>query len=309
MKALLLAAGLGTRLKPFTFVQAKASIPFLNVPMIHYPLQYLSTNGISETIINLHAQPDSVHQAAGNHFGPMPISYSHEPEILGTAGAITKASTLLGHETFVVMNSDMISDIPLAAIAEHHRSSGNLVTLVVMDAERFPAYSSLYFDPQNLKLTGIREGTGTRAHYSGLQIVDPGIIERIPPDRQTEIFKDIYPELIAEGRIGVVFYDGLWLEMGTLSEFLKSAIKICDTPLPSHLCPPGMEATLISPAAKVDPDAKISDSIVMKNAMIKKGSSLESCIVGAETKVDKSYRNAALCRGFLPWFFNHKDSK
>ncbi|MCI0617046.1 NDP-sugar synthase [bacterium] len=303
MKALVLAAGLGTRLKPFTFVQAKASIPFLNVPMIHYPLQYLSTNKISETIINLHAHPDSVQHAAENHFGSMSIRYSHEPEILGTAGAMAKASTLLGDETFVVMNSDMISDIPLAAISQHHRSSGNLVTLVVMDAERFPAYSSLYFDPQSLKLTGIGEGTGTRAHYSGLQIAEPEIIERIPSNRKTEIFKDVYPELITEGRIGVGLYEGLWLEMGTLSEFLKSAIKICDTPLPSHLCPPGMEATLISSAAQVDPNAKISDSIVMKNAMIKEGLNLEGCIVGAETKVDKSFRNAALCRGFLPWFY------
>ena len=303
MKALLLAAGFGTRLKPFTFVQAKASIPFLNVPMIHYPLQYLSTNGISETIINLHAHPDSVQQAAGNHFGSMTVRYSHEPQILGTAGAIAKAATLLGNETFVVMNSDMISDMSLAAIAEHHRTSGNLVTLVVMDAERFPAYSSLYFDPESLKLTGIREGTGARAHYSGFQIVEPEVTKRIPADRKTEIFTDVYPELIQEGRIGVALYDGLWFEMGTLAEFLKSAIKICDTPLPSHLCPPGMEANLVSSAAHIDSGSKISGSVVMKNAMIKGSVNLQRCIVGSETKVDKSFSNSALCRGFLPWYF------
>jgi mannose-1-phosphate guanylyltransferase len=305
MKALLLAAGLGTRLKPFTFVQAKASIPFLNVPMIHYPLQYLSANRISETIINLHAHPESVQQAAGNHFGSMPIQYSHEPEILGTAGAMAKASTLLGNETSVVMNNDMISDIPLTAITEHHRRSGNLVTLVVMDAERFPAYSALNYDPETLKLTG----SGMKCHYTGLQLVEPAIIERISADRKTEIFKDIYPELIQESRIGVAIYDGLWLEMGTLSEFLRSAIEICNTPLPSHLCPPGMEATLISSAAQVDPDAKISSSIVMKNAMIKEGTNLERCIVGVDTQVDKSFSSAALCRGFLPWYFNHKYAK
>jgi mannose-1-phosphate guanylyltransferase len=299
MKALLLAAGLGTRLKPFTFVQAKASIPFLNVPMIHYPLQYLSANGVSETIINLHAHPESVQDAAGNHFGSMTIRYSHEPQILGTAGAMAKASALLGNETFLVMNSDMISDIPLAAIAEHHQRSGNLVTLVVMNAERFPAYSSLIYDPQSLKLMD----SGMKCHYTGLQLVEPAIIDRIPADRKTEVFKDIYPELIQNGQIGVLMYDGLWLEMGTLSEFLNSAIKICHTPLPSHLCPPGMETTLISSAAHVDPDAKISSSVVMKNAMIKEGTNLERCIVGVDTKIDKSFSNAALCRGFLPWYF------
>jgi mannose-1-phosphate guanylyltransferase len=303
MKALLLAAGFGTRLKPFTFVQAKASIPFLSIPMIHYPLQYLSSNRISETIINLHTHPTSVQQAAGNHFGSMPIRYSYEPEIMGTAGAMAKASSLLGNETFAVMNSDMISDIPLAAIAEHHRSSGNLVTLVVMDAERFPGYGSLYFDPETLKLTGIGEGSGARCHYSGLQILEPAIIERIPADRKTEVFKDVYPELMLEGRIGVVMYAGLWLEMGTLSEFLKSAVRISNTPLPVHLSPPEMNARLVSSEANIDPGAKISDSIVMKNAMIKEGVNLESCIVGADTEIGKSFSNAALCRGFLPWYF------
>jgi mannose-1-phosphate guanylyltransferase len=305
MKALLLAAGLGTRLKPFTFVQAKASIPFLNVPMIHYPLQYLSANGISETIINLHAHPESVQQAAGVQFGAMPVRYSHEPQILGTAGAMAKASALLGNETFVVMNSDMISEIPLTAIAEHHRRSGNLVTLVVMDAERFPAYSSLNYDPGTLKLTD----SGTKCHYTGLQLVEPAIIERIPADRKTEVFKDVYPGLISERRIGVAMYDGLWLEMGTLSEFLNSAVKICDTSLPSHLSPPGMEASLISSAAKVDPNAKISSSIVMKNAMIMEGTNLERCIVGVDTRIDKSFSNAALCRGFLPWYFEPQRRK
>ncbi|MCI0417593.1 NTP transferase domain-containing protein, partial [bacterium] len=261
MKALLLAAGLGTRLKPFTFLQSKASLPFLNAPLIHYPLQYLSANGISEIIINLHAHPDSVQQAAGNQFGTMPLRYSHEPQIMGTAGAMAKASTLLGNEPFVVINSDMVSDIPLAAVVEHHQLSGNLVTLVVMDAEQIPGYSSLFFDSEILKLTGIREGSGMRCHYSGLQIVDPAIIQRIPADRKTEIFQDVYPALMQEGRIGGVLYDGLWFEMGSLAEFLKSALKLLNTPLPAHLCPPRMQATLVSPAAKIDAGANVAESI------------------------------------------------
>jgi hypothetical protein len=75
-----------------------------------------------------------------------------------------------------------------------------------------------YFDPENLKLTGIREGTGTRAHYSGLQIVDPRSSKEFRLIGRPE-FSKIFIRLITEGRIGVVFYDGLWLEMGTLSEF------------------------------------------------------------------------------------------
>src|SRR5262249_25428246 len=118
MKALVLAAGLGTRMKPFTFFRAKATLPLLNLPFIHYPLQYLSTNGVNDVVINLHAHPDSVKKVAGTQYSNLRIAYSHEPEIMGTAGAMRKAASLLGDEPFVVMNSDMIMEIPLQQVLD-----------------------------------------------------------------------------------------------------------------------------------------------------------------------------------------------
>jgi UTP-glucose-1-phosphate uridylyltransferase len=105
----LLAAGLGTRLKPFTFFCAKAALPMFDLPFICYPLQYLHANGVTEVVINLHAHPDTVRSAAGSEYRGMRIHYSHEPEILGTAGAIWKAKELLGNEPFAVLNGDIFA--------------------------------------------------------------------------------------------------------------------------------------------------------------------------------------------------------
>ena len=300
MKALLLAAGLGTRLKPFTFSQAKASIPFLNVPMIHYPLQYLFANQIDETIINLHAHPESVQNAAGNEYRGMQIHYSHESTILGTAGAMAKASSFLDSGPFAVMNSDMICDAPLNRVVEHHNQSGNLVTLVVMPTE-FSGYNPLFYNPETLKLTA--ESVGSKCHYTGLQIVDRAVIENIPADRKTEIFRDTYPQLIAQNRVGGFLYDGLWFGIGTLQEFLNASLEVIKSPLPDHLSPAQMQASLISNNAKLESESDVSDTILMNGAVVRKGVKLERCIVGPERHVKEDYKNAALARGILPWYF------
>jgi NDP-sugar pyrophosphorylase family protein len=298
MKALLLAAGLGTRLKPFTFSQAKSSLPFLNAPLIHYPLQYLSANGIEETIINLHAHPESVQRAVGNEYRGMQIQYSHEPTILGTAGAMAKASPFLESEPFVVMNSDMICEIPLMEVMERHKLTGNLVSLVMMAGER-TGYNPLFYDPDTLKLT--REGS--KCHYTGVQIVDRSVVEKIPVDRKTEIFRDVYPELIDQNRVGVFLYDGLWLEMGTLQQFLTCSLKMIESPLPAHLSPPQMQLSLISDNAKLEPGSDVSDTILMNGAVVEQGVRLERCIVGPDVRVTQNHTNAALARGILPWYF------
>jgi NDP-sugar pyrophosphorylase family protein len=297
MKALLLAAGLGTRLKPFTFTQAKASLPFLNAPLIHYPLQFLSANGIEEVTINLHAHPESVQKAAGNEFHGMKIQYSHEPQILGTAGAMAKASSLLGSDPFVVMNSDMLCDIPIKTLLEQHILTGNLISLVITNGER-PGYNPLHFDPETLKL----KNEGSKCHYTGLQIVDPSVVHNIPSDRKTEIFRDVYPELIDRQSVGVFLYDGLWMEMGTLQEFWNCSKKIIESPLPQHLSPSRMHLSLVSTDAKIESEA-VTDTIVMEGSVIREGVKLHRCIVGPDLHVKRSYENVALARGILPWYF------
>ncbi|HSE41272.1 MAG TPA: hypothetical protein VLH08_10960, partial [Acidobacteriota bacterium] len=184
------------------------------------------------------------------------------------------------------------------SVVEHHRNSENFVTLVVIPKE-LSGYNPLSFDAASLRLI---DGAGSKCHYTGLQIVNRSVIEKIPNDRKTEIFRDIYPELIAQNKVGVFLYDGLWMEMGTLSEFLKCAISLNQTPLPLHLSPPGMKPSLISSNAKLETGCEVSDTIIMDGAVVDSDVKLQRCIVGSEVHVKKSYKGAALARGFLPWY-------
>ncbi len=303
MKALILAAGLGTRIRPFTFFCAKAGIPLLDVPFIRYPLQYLYSRGVREAVVNLHAHPDSVRAACGTDYRGIRISYSQEPEILGTAGAMRKAAPMLGDDPFVVMNSDMLSDIPLVAVLEQHKNLNADITLVIMKDARFANYGGVYFEGSPLKLSGFRTGTGESFHYTGLQIVSPHILERIPPEQKTGIFTDIYPQLMKTCRIYGYLYDGPWKEMGNLREYLRTSVGLIHHSLPVNLQPPGMNPTLISPKATIEPGAEVIDSIVMQGACITAGSRVEHSIIGSNVTVSGNLRGTALARGILPWYF------
>lgn len=302
MKGLLLAAGLGTRLKPFTFFRAKAALPLFDLPFIHYPLQFLHENGVTETVINLHAHPDTVRDGAGNEYRGMKIHYSHEPEILGTAGALWKAQALLGDEPFVVLNSDMLCDIPLQDVLHRHRETGSIATLAIMDGDRFPDYSGLYFHNSHVPVLAGLNGPGKRFHYTGLQIVSPEIMTSIPPNRKSEIFGDVYPNLWPSGRITGYEYSGPWREIGTLKEYLQTSVELMRAPLPDRLRPPGMNDSTISAHAVVEEGAKVEESIVMPGARIRSGAVVRRSIIGWDVTVAKNTEGVALARGILPWW-------
>src|SRR5688572_30266492 len=126
MKAMILAAGFGTRLFPLTIDRTKPAIPFLNKPLVGYVAEYVARFGFRDVVVNLHHQPDSVMQALGDgsDYG-VKIEYAlEEPEILGTAGALDNARHLLDDGTFLIVNGKIITDIDISAALETHRRTG-----------------------------------------------------------------------------------------------------------------------------------------------------------------------------------------
>jgi len=305
MKALLLAAGIGTRLRPLTFHCAKASLPLLNVPFVKYPLQFLRSQNIEGVVVNLHAHPDSVQSIAGTSYNEMHIDYSHEPEILGTAGAIRKASEFLGDEPFVVLNGDMLTDIPLDALLRQHLDTDADVTLVIAKHDQYPGYSSLYFDDTSTPPVWIGmqpSESAKKYHYCGVQIVSPRILSWIPEGRKTEVFRDIYPQLVGSRKIFGFEYNGLWMEVGSLREYLRTSLALSQHPLPPSLSPMGSNG-LISPTAVIEEGSTVTESIIMDGARIESGVTIEHSIVGQDVVVTRSRKNVALARGILPWYF------
>src|SRR5687767_405306 len=133
MKAFILAAGFGTRLFPLTIDRTKPAIPFLGKPLVGYVAEYIAKFGITDVVVNLHHQPQSVIDALGDgsDFG-VRIEYTLEaPDILGTAGALDNARHLLGDEPFVIVNGKIITDIDIGSAIETHKNSGSLATMIL----------------------------------------------------------------------------------------------------------------------------------------------------------------------------------
>jgi NDP-sugar pyrophosphorylase family protein len=132
LRAIILAAGYGTRLYPLTVDRAKPAIPFLNRPLVGYVAEYLARHGCRDVAVNLHHEGTSIRQALGDgsRFG-VNLHYTEEPEILGTGGALVNAREFLEGDTFIVINGKIITDIDLGAALETHRRTRALATLIL----------------------------------------------------------------------------------------------------------------------------------------------------------------------------------
>ncbi|NIP99170.1 MAG: NTP transferase domain-containing protein, partial [Nitrospinaceae bacterium] len=134
MKAMILAAGFGTRLRPLTTVCPKPMFPVLNRPLLEHTLHRLSAQNIREIVINLHHLPEQIldHFGDGSRFG-VRLKFSCEDQILGTAGGIKAARKYLNGEPFFVINSDVVAEIDLPRVMEFHRRRRSRLTLVVRE--------------------------------------------------------------------------------------------------------------------------------------------------------------------------------
>lgn len=145
MRAMILAAGYGTRLWPLTEDRTKPAIPFLGRPLVGYVAEYLARFGFNEVVVNLHHRPDSVREALGDgsRFG-VRLFYVEEKEILGTSGALDNARTLLEDDTFIVVNGKIVTDINLSEALETHRRTNALATLVLLPNRRRERFSIVH---------------------------------------------------------------------------------------------------------------------------------------------------------------------
>lgn len=244
---MILAAGLGERLRPLTTRRAKPSIPLLNRPLILRTLDYLHAYGVHEAVINLHHLPGSIREAvtAGQASG-LQVAYSEEAEIMGTAGGLKRAeSHFKGGDTFTLINSDFIIDCDLGAALRAHRESGALATMVLIPAEPGERYGvvELADDGAIHRISGCPEtraaGGGPGYTFTGIHLIEPQLLEHIPPGIPCCINKDIYPPLIEAGRaIHGFVHRGLWLEFGTPQLFLEGSLALLQPGPGSAITPP-----------------------------------------------------------------------
>ncbi len=226
MKALILAAGYGTRLKPYTDKRPKPLFPVAGTAMIDITISQLVSAGCDKIIINTHHLADQIDAHIQAHSYPIPIVLSHEPDILGTGGAIKKAAPHLGQEPFWVVNSDILHDIPLEPIYDLHLQHPDPATLVLVDD---PTFNTVWLDNeqqiqhlQKQTLDSIIE-SGRWCTFSGIQVVGPAILDHIPATGFFPII-DAYRSLIRAGNKirGYFAKNAQWQDLGTPDRFQKA---------------------------------------------------------------------------------------
>lgn len=303
MKAMILAAGFGTRLFPLTIDRTKPAIPFLGKPLVGYVAEYVAKFGINEVVVNLHHQPQSVIAALGDgsDFG-VHIDYTVEqPEILGTAGALSFAREHLHGDTFIVINGKIITDIDIAAAVQTHRASGAMATLVLKEnhkREKFTVVNTRdgmidFFGPHatpvtEAELRDTEHEVSVPLMFTGIHIVEPRIFDLIKPGIACDTVTDIYiPYIKSGGKIAAHVASGEWFELSTIPRYLDISLammKAGDVHFGRNCVMAGA--------------VNLKDSVIWDDVTIGDGATLYRTIIadGVSVEPGEHFENAAIVR-------------
>ncbi len=309
MKAILLAGGKGTRLRPLTVHTPKPIVPIFNRPFLYYQLDLLrQVPEIDEAILSLNYQPRRIEEIFGEGDGlGLRLRYVVEPVPLGTGGAIRYAGDQLT-ESVVVFNGDVLTQVDLGAVLRLHRERGAKATIVLTPVENPRAYGLVETDAEGnirrfLEKPGEDEITCNTIN-AGIYVLEPETFDRIPKDTAWSIERSFFPSLIERGETFVAYvYDGYWIDIGTPAKYLQVHRDIMDG---RYLAPPFSGASAlawVAPGAKVEDGARIEgpcfvdegavvdSSIIWPNGWIGREAIVRGSILGRNCHVG---RNAAL---------------
>jgi NDP-sugar pyrophosphorylase family protein len=295
MKAILLAGGKGTRLRPLTVHTPKPIVPIFNRPFLYYQIDLLrQVPDIDEVILSLNYQPRRIEEIFGEGEGlGLRVRYVVEPQPLGTGGAIRYAGDQLT-ESVVVFNGDVQTQVDLGAVLRLHRERKAKATIVLTPVENPRAYGLVETDAQGniqrfLEKPGEDEITCNTIN-AGIYVLEPDTFDRIPKDTAWSIERSFFPSLIERGETFVAYiYDGYWIDIGTPAKYLQVHRDIMDG---RYSAPPfdGAEHKVwVSPDAKVDEGVELhGPCFVDEGAVVKRGAHvMPYSVIGRQTHVDE----------------------
>ena len=286
MRAMILAAGFGTRLKPLTIGLPKPMFPVLNRPLLEHTLNFLSSQGIQDIIVNVHHLPEKIVEyfGDGTDFG-VRLQFSREEEILGTAGGLKKAQSFLEKETFLVLNSDVLADINLDSVLKLHKEKNSCLTLVVRQDDEPEKYRPIHLADDD-RITRFVDASikhpptiTQRVMFTGIQIMEPEIFSRIPTNKFCGTTEDIFPAMIEEGLpVYGYLHEKYWIDMGTRETYIQAQADALEGRLALKTSPSrNPEGPLVVPPVHIGKDCEISnDAQVGPHAVLGDGCRVRS---------------------------------
>jgi mannose-1-phosphate guanylyltransferase len=271
LRALVLAAGRGTRLAPLTEDRPKPLLPILGQPILTWTLERLGSVGCEAVAINLHHQGERIRAVYGDRFQGLPITYSEEPELLGTLGALGPLREFFaGSERILVINGDSVCRWPLRRLLRRHGRTGARATLLLArrpDPRRFGGGVGVGKDRRVLSLFGDDRNRGevaARYVFAGAHVFEGELLSRVPAGPADSV-RDLYRPLLDEGaRIMAVTTRQRWHDLGTPRRYLEGVLDLARGRPVGRPWRRGWR----SPAARVDPRAQVQGSVVEAEAEV-----------------------------------------
>jgi NDP-sugar pyrophosphorylase family protein len=227
MKAIILAAGEGTRLRPLTLNTPKVMLPIDGKPLLAYTLELLRFHNITEVAINLYHLPHVVMDwlGSGERFG-IHVTYSVENPILGTAGALTRLRDFFD-DTFVVIYGDDLTDLNISSLVRFHQAKEALATVALLEVDNPTNYGIAEVDDEYRILRFVEKpapGTiSSKLGSTGVYVLQPEVIDYIPSDTFCDFGYDIFPALLSQGvRIYGYLTKDYLLDIGTVENYYRA---------------------------------------------------------------------------------------
>lgn len=323
MKAVVLAGGYATRLRPISYALPKLLFPVLGKPMIYWTFDLLKEAGIEEVVLGVNYLAENLRASVGSKYDGISINYSLESQELGTAGPIKLASGKTEmKETFIAMNGDVIAQINLRDMLDQHKRTGALVTDALHQVETPSRFGVVELDTQDRIRRFVEKpkpGTApSRLVNAGIYMIQPEVLERVAPNRKVSLEREIFPTLAKEGKLSGFPFKGHWFDIGNLTDYRRANFSLLrDSMAHGENCVIATDALIRNPVsignnsrieskARVGPNVvlgndtsiarrgKVARSIIFDGVRIGEDSEVVGAILGTGVKVGK---NAKIDRG------------
>ena len=291
MKAVIMAGGFGTRLRPLTTHLPKPLVPVGNVPIMEHTVRLLQRHGFTDLVVLLYFLPETIiaHFGDGAPWG-IRMSYVTPTADLGTAGAVKFAAGELA-EPVLVISGDVITDFDLSAAVAFHRDCAAEATMVLTRVDSPLAYGIVITDPAGRVIRFLEKPTWGEVFSdtinTGIYVLQPAALAAVPSGRPYDFGKELFPALLASGRplYGHVA-EGYWRDVGDLSEYRKAHIDLLQGVVGVDIAGTRHEGAghtvWLDEGARVDYTAKLSGSVILgRGVQVAPGARLANCVIGA----------------------------
>ncbi len=285
--ALVLTAGLATRLRPLSDVRAKAALPVAGEPIISRILGWLRHAGVRRVVLNLHHRPETITRIVGDGTDwNLAVRYSWEVPVLGSAGGPRRALPLLEADRFLIVNGDTLTNCDLRALAEQHVHTGALVTMALVQKA---VDRSAIVDEDGIVRGFTDQNTATPAdlpwHFIGAQAVEARAFADVPDHQPFETVKQLYPALIAQhpGSVRAFRSDAEFLDVGTIADYFDTVDVVA-----------GREGRALDRGSNITiaPDAAVRHSILWDRVRVESGAELTDCVIADDVVIPAGARYA-----------------